>query len=360
MRRTVTLVLALGLSTLFAVAVGDALRDQRDPPRPEPAPAAIATQPASPEVEAEPAPETPPWVEDRAGLADRLSGNGIRGTLYLSADDCRGGDNRPLRALLLPELELTQGPSVRGCPFTVSADGEDAAGRGAAWSPTVSVFAAQTRPNRFEVVDARHAGVLGLAGSAPAFKPDGTLTHALSGRVVEWSNECDKARELMSPPISFGPKEVGPYCSRTAVSRRKLERALPDGDRLRSVDALAWLDSARLVAVLRAQDASWLAAYRKGRRPGNANGLIGRTTTTTLADPTGRYVALTPNGYLEVYDRDTLRVWASSVAAVAFDWSPDGDWLAYAAADRNVYFLRTSDWTTRFSLQAATQGIAWR
>jgi hypothetical protein len=59
MRRNVTLVLALGLATLVAVAVGDALRDPRDPARAEPAPAATATQPASPEVEAEPAAETP-------------------------------------------------------------------------------------------------------------------------------------------------------------------------------------------------------------------------------------------------------------------------------------------------------------
>ena len=361
MRRTVTLVLVLGLAALFAVAVGDALRDPRDQPRAEPAPADTAPAPPAPEVEAEPAPETPPWDEDRAGLADRLSGNGIRGTLYLSADDCGGGDTRPLRALLLPELELTRGPPVRGCPFTVSADGEHAAGRGAAWSPTVSVSAAQTRPGRFEVVDARHAGALRLAGSAPAFKPDGMLTHALSGRVVEWSNECGEARELMSPPISFGPKEVGPYCSRTTVSRRKLARALPEGDRLSSVDALVWLDTTRLTAVLRTRGGSWLAAYRKGRRPKGANGLVGRTTTTPLADPTGRYVALTPNGYLEVYDRDAGRVWASSsIPARAFDWSPDGDWLAYAADDRNVYFLRTSDWTTRFSLQADTVGLAWR
>ncbi len=360
MRHTVTLVLALGLATLFAVAVGDALRDPRDQPRAEPAPADTAPAPPAPEVEAEPAPETPPWVEDRAGLGDRLRSSGIRGTLYLSAEGCGGGDIRPLRALLLPELELTRGPPVSSCPFTVSADGEDAAGPGASWSPRVSAFAAQTRPDRFEVVAASRPAALSLAGSAPAFKPNGTLTHALSRRVVEWSNECDEAQELISPPISLGREKVGPYCSQTAVSRRKLARALPEGDRLRSVDALAWLDSARLVAVLRTPGASWLAAYRKGRRPGGANGLIGRTTTRPLADPTARYVALTPNGYLEVYDRDALRVWASSATVVAFDWSPNGDWLAYAAEDRNVYFLRTSDWTTRFSLLAATEGLAWR
>jgi hypothetical protein len=361
MRRTVTLALALGLAALFAIAIGDALQDPRDEPRAEPQPADAAPAPPSPEVETEPAPETPPWVEDQAGLADRLRSSGIEGTLYLSAESCAGGETRLLRAVLLPDLELARGPTVNGCPFTVSANGEHAAGRGAAWSPTVPVFAARSGPDRFEVVAASRTGALSLAGSAPAFKPDGTLTHALSGQVVEWSDECGKARESISPPFSLGREDVGPYCSRTAVSRRKLARALPEGDRLKSVDALAWLDSAHLVAVLRAGDASWLAAYRKGRRPGLANGLIGRSTTTPLADPTGRYVALTPNGYLEVYDRNRGRVWgSSSIPAVAFDWSPDGDWLAYAAEDRNVYFLRTSDWTTRFSLVATTEGLAWR
>jgi len=99
----------------------------------------------------------------------------------------------------------------------------------------------------------------------------------------------------------------------------------------------------------------------RARRPKGPHGLTGRSTTTPLADPTGRYVALTPNCYLEIYDGDAGRVWASSsIPAVAFAWSPDGDWLAYAADDRNVYFLRTSDWTTRFSLPADTEGLAWR
>ena len=87
---------------------------------------------------------------------------------------------------------------------------------------------------------------------------------------------------------------------------------------------------------------------------------MSHSRTAALADPTGDYVALTPAGYLEVYDRDAFRVWASSIETADFDWSPDGDWLAYAAHDRNVYFVRTSDWTTRFSLQASTEGLAWR
>lgn len=360
MRRILTLALAVGLATLVAVGVVDTLRGQGDPRRAETPPAADEPASSTNAVEVEGSLETPPWVEDRAGLANRLSLNAIQGTLYLSPDRCLGGDVRPLRALRLPELELTEGPETNTCLFTVSADGSYAAGHEAAWSPSVPVFAAESRPDLFQVVDVKHSGVLGLPGSVPAFRPDGALTHALSGRVVEWSNDCAEAHEFISPPVSFGPEEVGPSCSRTAVSRHELARALPSGNRLESVDGLVWLDSSRLMAVLRAAGESWLAPYEEGRSLGYAIGLISRSTTAPLADPTGEYVALTPGGYLEIYDRDALRVWASSVEAVTFDWSPDGGWLAYAADDRNVYFVRTSDWTTRFSLRAATQGIAWR
>ena len=82
-------------------------------------------------------------------------------------------------------------------------------------------------------------------------------------------------------------------------------------------------------------------------------------TTAPRADPTGRFVALTPGGYLEVYDRGARRVLALSIQPEAFEWSPDGEWLAYAAAD-NVFLVRTSDWTTRFSLPFSTHGLAWR
>jgi hypothetical protein len=260
----------------------------------------------------------------------------------------------------LPELELAEGPSSGGCRFTVSGDGESADGPEAAWSPTVPIFVAETARSRIEIVDTRSSAGLTLPGSAPAFTPDGSLTQALGGRIVAWSNDCGNANAFISPPLSFGPQETGPYCSRTVVSRRELRQGVPESDRLGAVDGLAWLDGSRLVAVLRSDDGSWIAAYENGRSLGTGNGLVGRSTTRPLADPTGRYVALTPSGYLEVYDRDRGRVWASSVSAIAFDWSPDGDWLAYAAEDRNVYFLRTSDWTTRFSLQAATEGLAWR
>jgi hypothetical protein len=88
-------------------------------------------------------------------------------------------------------------------------------------------------------------------------------------------------------------------------------------------------------------------------------GQPGRGGTRTV-DPTGEYATRIRAGYLEVDDRAGRRVWTSPTDAAAFDWSPDGNWFAYAADDGNVYFVRTSDWTTRFSLRASTRTLAWR
>ena len=357
-----TLTLVAGLVALAGAALVDWLRDSGDQRDPSATPSAtIKTQKPDAGVDVEVSSTPPVWVEDRTGLADRFERNGIRGSIYLSPDGCARGRTRPLRVVRLPRLDLADGPPVAGCFFTVSADGGSAAGRHAVWSPSVSVFATEAPYGRFEVVDANSSAGLTLPGSTPAFKPDGSLTHALEERIVAWSNDCADAYAFISPPLSFGPEEAGPYCSRTAVSRRELRRGVPERDRLGSVGGLAWLDGSRLLAILRSDEGWWISAYEDGRSLGTGNGPIGPSTTAPLADPTGKYAALTPNGYLEVYDRDRGRVWASSSVPVsAFAWSPDGEWLAYAADDRNVYFLRTSDWTTRFSLTADTEGLAWR
>ncbi len=360
MRRFLTPALVLGLSTLIAVGLVDALRG--GPIRESQSGTTAPDSEASPgvEIDVDLVEATPPWVEDRAGLADRLRRNGVRGTLYLSAPDCSDGRARPLRALHLPELELGQGPSTPYCRFTVSAEGDGAARREVVWSPSLSVYTGRTDDGLLEVVDLKSPGRLLLSGSAAAFKPDGTLSLALSKSVIEWSGSCVDEDVVISPPVELGNGGTGAYCLKTDIPRRELTRALPSGRRLESVDSLAWLGRSRLLAVLQAGGASWIAPYEAGRSLGYANGLVSHSRTAALADPTGDYVALTPAGYLEVYDRDAFRVWASSIETADFDWSPDGDWLAYAGHDRNVYFVRTSDWTTRFSLRASTEGLAWR
>jgi hypothetical protein len=368
MRRLLTLALALGLAALVALATVDALRESDETATPSRG-AATGTET---ETQAEPVDEPattsttepaapPPWVEAPEELAEGLRRDEIGGTLLLSADGCGDGRERRLRMLRLPDLTLSDGPPAHTCSFTVSANGQETGGPDAVWSPRASILAAPTGPLSFEVIDVRHAGRFGLPGSVPAFAPNGDLTHVQGGRgrVLRWGYDCEQAYGTVSLPVALDPTRVGPLCGSTAVTRKELARALPLGDRLEAVDALAWADGTRLLAVLRTAEGSWLAAFEDGESLGYGNGFVFRVEAPLKVDPTGRYVALSPGGYLEIYDRDAGRAWGSAIRTTAYDWSPDGRWLAYAANGK-VHLARTSDWTTRHSFTVSTDSIAWR
>jgi hypothetical protein len=345
MRRLLTLVLAVGLAVLVAVAAVDALRG-----------AESAAETQSRTVETVRKPPAPAWLEGGVAEVQRLAREGVRGTLYLSADGCLDGNVRRLRALSLPALEFSEGPRSRTCSFTVSADGEYTAGAEAIWSPQAPLFASTTGPAELTLINPEQPGDLRLAGSVPAFRPDGTFTHVRAGRVVEWTTECDEAASVVSPAISPGP-DAGPYCVQTVVTADALARALPPDVRLRSVEALAWMSDSRLLALLDAGERIWVAAYESGRPLGASRFAIG--ADAVRAAPTGEYIGLLARGIVAVYDRDTAITWGSSLETRAFDWSPDGNWLAYATTG-NVYLVRTSDWTTQFRLPLSTSGLAWR
>jgi hypothetical protein len=342
MRRLVTLALTLGLAALVAVAAVDALRDD-DPT----AKAPVDTNDRE-------------FVsfEGRTAEAERLRRLGVSGRLYLSPDRCGQPAAAPIRILRLPELALERGRRWPLCSFSLSNDEERLATGAAVWSPCDPVFATSTR-NTIVLTAANTAGSFSLPGSAPAFKPDGAFTHVRNGGAVEWTSDCAGAAGTVSPPVPLGADPFGPYCPSRVIARRELLRALPEGDRLRSVDALVWADDTRLLAALRTSAGSWLAAYENGRSLGYANGLSSSRTQQPRADPSGEYLALGSGGFLEVFDRSAGAVWRSSIEALAYDWSPDGEWLAVAAPTR-IHFVRTSDWTSQLTLPLPTESLAWR
>jgi hypothetical protein len=343
-RRLLTLVISAGLAALVAVALVDALRDSAEP---------------RPAAETRSAPERPraPWLEDAAALAERLRRHGVTGTLYLSADQCLDGTPRPLRALALPGLELADGPRSQTCSFTVSADGADAAGRDAVWSPQDPLFAAATGPDGLALIDPGQPGQLELEGSAPAFRPDGTFTYLNDGDVVEWTSDCAAAQEVVPPSVSHGP-DFGPVCLRTVIVASELLRALPPGVKLQSVEAIAWPSDSLLTVVLEAGDRLWLAAFDNGTLVRQAVPYVSGADAIR-ADPSGTYVGILAHGSVEVYDREGGIPWGSSQETLAFDWSPGGAWLAYATPN-SVYIVRTADWETLFRFELATGGLAWR
>jgi hypothetical protein len=347
MRRVLTLVLTVGLAALVAVAAVDALRGSTEPQVKESRPTPTRTQPPQ---------SGAGWVEDGPTIAARLARLGVTGTLYLSADGCLSGGVEPLRAVRLPDLALTEGPEVGSCAFSVSADGRHAAGRDTVWSPVAPVLAAETGTG-VVLIDADTEAELELPGRVPAFTPLGFLSLVDGGSIVTWTNDCEGAAETVSPAFSLVPGEPGPYCRRVAVRRAALGRELPPRARLRRVVSHAWTSEGALTAVLDTTAGARIATYDGGRAASVSP--FESPLGPVRAQPGGVNVGVLDRLALLVFDDRPAPLFGPSLPPLAYDWSPRGDWLAYAG-DEAVYLVRTSDWSTQVRLRVSTQGLAWR
>jgi hypothetical protein len=347
MRRLLTLALAVGLAALVAVAAVDALRGSSE---------SQVAHTGSVPIRTEPPRSTADWVEDGPAIAARLARLGVTGTLYLSADGCLSGEVEPLRAVRLPDLALTEGPEIGSCAFSVSSDGRHAAGSDAVWSPIAPVLAAETGTG-VVLIDAETGAEWELPGRAPAFTPDGSLALVHHSAIVTWTNDCDRATETVSPVLSLVPGEPGPYCRRVAVGREALSGRLPPRTRFRGVESQAWTSENDLTALVHTTAGARIATYENGRA--TAVSPFASTLGPMRAQPGGVNVGLLDRIAVTVYDKQPLPLFSPSLGTLAYDWSPQGDWLAYAG-DEAVYLVRTSDWTTHFRLRVSTLGLAWR
>ncbi len=293
---------------------------------------------------------------DGPAIAANLARLGVTGTLYLSATGCLAGEDEPLRAVRLPDLALTEGPEIGSCAFSVSADERHAAGRDAVWSPVAPVLAAETGTG-VVLIDADTGAEWELPGRAPAFRPDGAVSLVEGGAVVAWSNDCERAAETVSPAFSLIPSELGPYCRRVAVGRAALDEGLPANARLRRVVSHAWTGDSALTALLDTTTGARIATYSGGRAATVSP--FERPLGPMRAQPEGINVGVLDRLNLLVYDTQPLPLFGTSLAPLAYDWSPRGDWLAYAT-NGAVYLVRTSDWTTHIRIRVSTEGLAWR
>jgi hypothetical protein len=347
MRRALTLALAIGLAALVAIAAVDALRGSTESQ-------VTATEPTP--TRTEPTLSLADWIEDGPAIAARLARLGVTGTLYLSADGCLAGGSRPLRAVRLPDLALTEGPEAGSCAFSVSSDGRHFAGRDAVWSPVAPVLAAETGTG-VVLIDADTEVEWELPGRTPAFTPNGALALVDGGAIVMWTNDCDGATETVSPALALVPGEPGSYCRRLAVRRNALGEKLPPGVRPRRVVSQAWTSDRRLTAVLDTTAGARIATYDNGRAV--ATSRFASMLGPLRAQPGSGNVGLLDRLAVTVYDEQPSALFSPSVTTLAYDWSPSGEWLAYAT-DAAVYLVRTSDWTTQFRLRVSTEGLAWR
>jgi hypothetical protein len=221
--------------------------------------------------------------------------------------------------------------------------------------PGSAVLAAETG-TEVVLIDAGTEAEWELPGRAPAFKPDGSLSVVDGGAIVTWSNDCE-GTDTVSPAFSLVPGEPGPYCRRVAIGRAALGQRLPPRARLRRVVSHAWITDRALTALLDTTAGARIATYEDDRAV--TVSLFVSPLGPLRAQPEGVNVGLLDRLNLLVYDIQPLPLFGTSVATLAYDWSPRGDWLAYAT-NGAVYLVRTSDWTTQVRIRVSTEGLAWR
>jgi hypothetical protein len=303
MRRWPTWLIVGALCALGAFAAADGLRGGGSQRTAEPSP--------------RPAAQTPP---------PELNLREPRGILYYSdsEDDCR------VHGVALPRLENAPPPTFRGCSFSLSPDSTAMLPGAVSWSPRGGLYARES--DGMVEVGAQGSGPsLRFPGSAPAFKPDGTLTYVRDGDVIAWTTDCPADARLFTLPGDNG----------TVRCTMKLAR-LDD-----PVVRVAWISSSRMAVVVQpAEEEPELLIRERDdvllRVPGWR---LGAQITNLSVSPRGTYVAVQAEGRsgLLVFNRNGWAVALPPLNEIrSLAWSPDDKWTA-AATDFSVFVFRSDD-----------------
>lgn len=305
------LVLAAVLAVVIA-ATTDALRGRLTHASPRPTATAKA-----------PARIVPPGVD-----------GGFMGALYYSdpGDGCR------LRAVDFPGFARVSPPSFSGCTFSLSPDGRNAAQGDAVWQPQGGLVALPAAGG-FVLASPVSEQTQLVSGTAPAFKPDGTLTYIRDGAVVEWTNRCEPGARLFTLPADNG-----------TVRCRRILFPGPARD-------VAWLTDTRFAAVGR----DWLEVRDGGRRIRRQSLRPG--AATVRASPRGTYFTLWVDRRLVAgYDRRGRQIFLPPLPdARALAWAPSERWAAVVTRRGSVYVFRTNTGDLRLRrLDFEARDLAWR
>jgi|SRR5919109_1047584 hypothetical protein len=268
---------------------------------------------------------------------NRVAAPGTSGVLYYTDEFCQ------LQAIRLPNGEPVQVPPTRGtpCRFAISPDDLSARGGEVRFAPRGRLEVASS--GELLQIFSRDRPLSGpFVASAPAFKPDGTLTFFRDGKVVEWQGE----RVVL----------MQRHLRRTV--RRALGAPRPRAVTLRD---LAWLSDSRAVAVLGWGPEDVVAVF-EGRSVVAAWPRLGESFRRLRASPRGNYFALETEGAgFLLFDRDGRQLPVSPVEDFhALAWSPDEQWLAIAAG-RRILIRRPEAGEMRppRSLELEARDLAW-
>jgi hypothetical protein len=325
MRRGVTVLVVVVVAAIALVAGIDALRGESD---------------------SEPAAETVSTSTTSEGPTNYVPLEGEPGgTLYYTDASCE------LKAIELPTQTPVEAPGWDECRFVLSPSGQRASGAGSGWDPRSDPLIGRLFQSAAGLIEvATNLGPEGVPfrGTAPAWRPDGTLTYFAGGAVREWPS----GDTILAQPELF----------------RALRQATVPGfggfQHVRVREA-AWLDDERPAAILSVEGpgGSWdvLTTFDDGgiqeafvEPPGAFSGL--------RASPTGRYIAAGRNGkfFLAEPGRGSLSNLGTISGYRTSAFSPDERWVA-VANERGVFILRPgATGRPELHLELDAHDLAWR
>jgi hypothetical protein len=278
-----------------------------------------------------------------------------RGVLYYTDDLCR------LRAVALPSFTPVSALEWDECGFSLSPAGGTVMGSGVVWQSQGERRAAAISGLVYVVVDSTGLEYR-LTGTAPAFRPDGTLTFVRDGAIVQASDLC-----ASSPPY--------PGCERVLVTRRDLLEPLQTKEAAAEaeVKAIAWLTQTSLAAAFSFGDADdhVIAIYEGTNLVRTISGFGGRVTEL-LVSPGRSYAAARlerPSGFvlidadgepfiLEEIQRD-FSGRPPFTGGRALTWSPDDAWTAIARKETIVFFRMGPEHPDVVHVPLVAHDLAW-
>jgi hypothetical protein len=323
MRALVTWLVVGALAVIALFAARDALKqDTAKPARPAVQATRLDKRPHPPPSNA------PPAIPGRDELARHVRALGAEGFLYVTDPQCR-------RFIL-------RLPSLRWTPGALPA-GDCGDGQGSALDLRFGLTAVQVAADTIEV--GLESWRYRFRGTAPAFRPGGTLTFVRDGRLYQWSVRCPAGAQI----VDFR-------------GVRNLNRCLlPVAGMPRNVQEVVWLNDRDYVAVAGPDPTAAVVAVRSGK-PVKLFQSIGLRVGGLEASPSGRYVAARLDGTLALFRTDSvgaLSLPSGATGSRAISWSPD-DRFAAVATEKGIFVFRAGTPRRSLVLPISASALRWR
>ena len=297
--------------------------------------------PAGPEPEAEPpsvSTTRPEGPTNYVPLAGELGG-----TLYYTDAGCE------LQAIELPRQTPAEAPNWDECRFVLSPNGGRVSGEGSGWDPSADPVVGrlfESEGGLIQVSTDRGPDGDPFPGTAPAWRPDGTLTYFADGAYREWPS------------------------GRVVISERRLLAAAmthinapADSSFVEDVQVRhgAWLDQDEAVVAIRATvpggaDLDLAAVVRAGRRPAGFSVLA--PIEELWSSSQGRFWAIAAGG-LQLFRGTSALPLPALVDPVAVTWSPDAAHMAVATR-ASVFVFPPGETSPMRRLPVSAHDLAWR